>query len=135
MGWPEIMESGTTPESPGRPAPKLLNQVRDAIRVRHYGIRTEDAYVYWMKRFILFHGKQHPRALNAAAVSAFLSHLAADGKVSASTQNQTLSALPAPVPDSRNRRHRAGGAIMVASTANKKPAAPSPVLRVRLPPS
>lgn len=86
------MENGTTPESHGRP-PKLLDQVRDAIRVRHYSIRTEDAYVHWIKRFILFHGKQHPRALDTAAVSAFLSHLAVDGKVSASTQNQALSAL------------------------------------------
>ena len=87
------MENGTTSESPNRPAPKLLDQVRDAVRVRHYSIRTEDAYVNWIKRFILFHGKQHPRELGTAAVSAFLSHLAVDGKVSASTQNQALSAL------------------------------------------
>lgn len=87
------MENGTTPESPNRPAPKLLDQVRDAVRVRHYSIRTEAAYVNWIKRFILFHGKQHPRVLDAAAVSAFLSHLAVDGKVSASTQNQALAAL------------------------------------------
>ncbi|MDP3295087.1 MAG: integron integrase [Nevskia sp.] len=87
------MENGTTPESSNRPAPKLLDQVRDAVRVRHYSIRTEDAYVNWIKRFILFHGKQHPRELGTAAVSAFLSHLAVEGKVSASTQNQALSAL------------------------------------------
>jgi len=88
-----MTENGTSTESSNRPAPKLLDQVRDAVRVRHYSIRTEDAYVNWIKRFILFHGKQHPRELDTAAVSAFLSHLAVDGRVSASTQNQALSAL------------------------------------------
>lgn len=51
------MENGTSTESPIRPAPKLLDQVRDAIRTRHYSIRTEDAYVNWIKRFILFNNK------------------------------------------------------------------------------
>ncbi len=73
--------------------PKLLDQVRDKIRVKHYSIRTETQYLHWIKRFIFFHGKQHPRDLGAAEVEAFLSHLATEGNVSASTQNQALSAL------------------------------------------
>ena len=72
---------------------RLLDQVRDAIRVRHYSIRTEDAYVAWTKRFVLFHGKKHPSAMGAGEVNAFLTHLATEGNVSASTQAQALSAL------------------------------------------
>jgi site-specific recombinase XerD len=71
---------------------KLLDRVRDAIRTRHYSRRTEEAYLSWMRRFIVFHGKRHPRDLGEAEVSAYLSHLAARG-VSASTQNQALSAV------------------------------------------
>jgi integron integrase len=71
----------------------LLDQVRERIRVKHYSIRTETQYVQWVRRFILFHGKQHPRDMGAAEVEAFLTHLAVDGHVSASTQNQALSAL------------------------------------------
>ncbi|MGZ8907443.1 MAG: phage integrase N-terminal SAM-like domain-containing protein, partial [Methylobacter sp.] len=73
--------------------PKLLDQVRDRIRVKHYSIRTETQYVQWIKRFILFHGKRHPQEMGAAEVEAFLTHLAVGGQVSASTQNQALSAL------------------------------------------
>jgi len=73
--------------------PKLLDQVRDKIRVKHYSIRTETQYLQWIKRFIFFHGKRHPREMGAAEVEAFLSHLATEGSVSASTQNQALSAL------------------------------------------
>src|SRR5574340_253814 len=73
--------------------PKLLDEVRAAIRLRHYSIRTERAYVEWIKRYILFHGKRHPREMGAEEVTAFLSHLAVDGKVAASTQNQALAAL------------------------------------------
>jgi integron integrase len=73
--------------------PKLLDQVREAIRVRHYGRRTEEAYVLWIRRFVIFHGKRHPAELGAAEVSAFLSHLATREHVSASTQNQALSAV------------------------------------------
>lgn len=73
--------------------PKLLDQVRDAIRVRHYSMRTEEAYVYWIKRFIFYHEKRHPLHMGEQEVSKFLSHLAVEGKVSASTQNQALSAL------------------------------------------
>ena len=73
--------------------PKLLDRVRSAIRARHYSPRTEEAYVMWIKRFIFFHQKKHPSAMGAEEVNAFLSNLAVEGKVSASTQNQALSAL------------------------------------------
>lgn len=72
--------------------PKLLDQVRDRIRRKHYSLRTEEAYV-WIKRFIFFHGKRHPREMGAAEVEKFLTHLAVAGRVSASTQNQAMSAL------------------------------------------
>lgn len=74
-------------------SPKLLDQVRSAVRVRHYSRRTEEAYVRWVRRFVLFHGKQHPTTLGAGQVSAFLSYLAEEENVAASTQNQALSAL------------------------------------------
>ena len=73
--------------------PKLLDQVRDAIRTRHYSYRTEEAYAGWIKRFILFHHKRHPAEMGAPEVSAFLSSLATAAHVSASTQNQALNAL------------------------------------------
>lgn len=81
------------PSDPGANPPRLLDQVREAIRLRHYSIRTEQAYTDWIKRFILFHGKRHPRELGAAEVERFLTHLAVEGRVAASTQNQALSAL------------------------------------------
>lgn len=74
-------------------SPKLLDQVRGKIRLKHYSIRTEQAYADWIKRFILFFGKRHPRDLGAADVEKFLTHLAVEGKVAASTQNQAKSAL------------------------------------------
>jgi integron integrase len=73
--------------------PKLLDRVREAIRTRHYSRRTEEAYVGWIRRYILHHGKKHPAAMGADEVNAFLSHLAVVGQVSASTQAQALSAL------------------------------------------
>ncbi len=73
--------------------PKLLDRVRERIRVKHYSLRTEDAYLHWTRRFILFHGKRHPREMGGPEVEAFLSHLATAGQVSPSTQNQALSAL------------------------------------------
>ena len=73
--------------------PKLLDRVRTAIRVKHYSRRTEQAYVDWIRRYILFHKKQHPSMLGEAEVSAFLAWLAVERRVSASTQNQALSAL------------------------------------------
>jgi integron integrase len=72
---------------------KLLDQVRAAIRFKHYSLRTEQAYVDWIKRFIIFHGKQHPEKLGADAVREFLSDLASARNVAASTQNQAFSAL------------------------------------------
>jgi integron integrase len=72
---------------------KLLDRLRHACRVRHYSIRTEDAYHDWCRRFILFHGKRHPQEMGAAEINQFLTHLAVAGHVAASTQNQAFSAL------------------------------------------
>ena len=77
----------------GAPAPKLLDRLRDHLRTRHYSIRTETAYVDWARRFILFHGKRHPQEMGAAEVEAFLTHLAVQRQVSASTQNQAKAAI------------------------------------------
>ncbi len=74
-------------------APKLLDRVRDKIRLKHYSLRTEQAYLDWIRRFILHHGKRHPGDMGATEVEAFLTHLAVAGKVAASTQNQAKSAL------------------------------------------
>lgn len=71
----------------------FLEEVRNAIRVKHYSIRTEQVYVDWVKRFILFHGKRHPKEMGAVEVRDFLTHLAVDRHVAASTQNQALNAL------------------------------------------
>jgi len=79
-------------EYPKRQSP-FLEEVRSAIRVRHYSIRTEDAYLAWIKRFILFHGKRHPKDMGEVEVGVFLSHLAVQGNVAPSTQNQALNAL------------------------------------------
>lgn len=77
-----------------RPPPKkLLDQVRDTLRRKHYSFRTEQAYVDWIKRFILFHDKRHPNEMGSAEIEAFLTHLAVDEHVAASTQNQAYSAL------------------------------------------
>lgn len=73
--------------------PKLLYQVRLSVRAKHYSIRTEEAYVNWIKRFILFHNKRYPREMGAPEINAFLSHLAVVKRVAASTQNQALSAI------------------------------------------
>jgi len=73
--------------------PRLLDRVRDKIRLRHYSIRTEQAYCDWIKRFILFHGKRHPEALGAPEVEAFLTHLAVERNVAAATQNLAKSSL------------------------------------------
>ncbi len=74
-------------------APRLLDRVRDKIRLKHYSLRTEQAYTDWIRRFVLFHGKRHPAAMGAPEVEAFLTHLAVARHVSASTQNQAKSAL------------------------------------------
>jgi integron integrase len=72
---------------------KLLDQVRDKIRLKHYSIRTEQAYIDWIKRYVLFHKKRHPLEMGADQVEQFLTHLAVEGKVASSTQNQAKSAL------------------------------------------
>ena len=66
--------------------PKLLDQIRNKLRVKHYAIRTEEQYLHWIKRFILFHGKRHPKDMGAAQIEAFLTNLAEAEKVSASTR-------------------------------------------------
>jgi integron integrase len=81
------------PSLPETRPPRLLEQVRLAVRMRHYSRRTEEAYVTWVRRYVLFHGKRHPSELGAPHVAAFLSSLATAGRVSASTQNQALSAV------------------------------------------
>lgn len=73
--------------------PKLLDCVRNAIRVRHMAPSTEEAYVHWIRRFILFQNKRHPRDMGKAEVERFLTHLAVNKHVAASTQNQALSAI------------------------------------------
>jgi len=73
--------------------PKLLDQVKNLIRTKHYSIRTEEAYVGWIRKFILFHGKRHPREMGENEISAFLTHLAVNRNVAASTQNQAFNAL------------------------------------------
>jgi integron integrase len=85
VGYLELWESLSVP--------KLLEQARDAIRIRHYSIRTEQAYLRWMKHFILFHNKRHPAEMGEQEVTAFLSHLAVNRHVSSSTQNQALAAI------------------------------------------
>ena len=74
------------------PKLRLLDQVREVIRLRHFSLRTEQAYVAWIKRFIFFHNKRHPKEMGRVEIEAFLTHLAVDGNVAASTQNQALSA-------------------------------------------
>ena len=75
------------------PEKRLRDQVRDLARLRHLSLRTEEAYWNWIKRFILFHHKRHPREMSAEEISEFLTHLAVVGRVAASTQNQALNAL------------------------------------------
>ena len=86
-----MQESDACDESPR--TPRLLEQLRVAIRRLHYSARTEETYVHWVKRFIYFSGKRHPATLGAAEVTAFLNYLARERDVAAATQNQALSAL------------------------------------------
>jgi integron integrase len=78
---------------PPSPSPRLLDRVRIALRARHYSLSTEESYVTWIRRFIVFHGKRHPREMREREINAFLSDLAMRHHVSASTQNQALAAL------------------------------------------
>ncbi len=80
----------TTPKPQGK---KLLEQVQDAIRTNHYSLRTEKTYIDWIRRFILYHNKKHPREMGVPEVQEFITHLATQNNVSASTQNQALSAI------------------------------------------
>ena len=73
--------------------PRLLDRVRQALRRKHYSYRTEQAYIQWLKRYILFHNKRHPKDMGPPEIEAFLTHLAVEENVAASTQNQALSAL------------------------------------------
>ncbi len=73
--------------------PNLLDEVRNVIRVKHYSLRTEETYVQWIKRFVLFHNKRHPKYMGGKEISAFLTYLAVEQKVAASTQNQALNAI------------------------------------------
>jgi integron integrase len=88
MVTPNIPDKSTTAQPP-----KFLDQVRDKLRLKHYSIRTEQAYTGWIKRYIYFHGKRHPKDMGAAEIEAFLTYLAVEGNVSASTQNLAKSAL------------------------------------------
>jgi integron integrase len=89
----DTSQLSATAASGVKPSVRLLDRVRDLIRVRHYSIRTEDIYVQWARRFILFHGKRHPLELGSGEVTAFLTYLAVGRNVSPSTQNQAKSAL------------------------------------------
>ena len=86
-----MAERITSPAASNKP--KLLDQVRDVIRRKHYSIRTEQAYIDWIKRFIIYHNKRHPAEMAEEEVARFLTHLARDRDVAPSTQNQALSAL------------------------------------------
>jgi hypothetical protein len=81
-----VRETGPRP-------PRLLDRVREAIRLRHGSPRTEKSYVRWIRRYILFHGKRHPAEMGAPVITRFLSSLAVQGRVAASTQNQAPNAL------------------------------------------
>jgi len=99
LSYPRASESTARPlrvreaDSSGAQKPRLLDRVRAAVRARHYSRRTEKAYVAWIRRYLLFHDKRHPADIGAPEVTRFLSSLAVDGNVAASTQNQALSAL------------------------------------------
>jgi len=73
--------------------PKLLDQVRQVIRIKHYSLRTEESYINWIKRFIFFHNKKHPLEMGEKEIGKFITHLAKNKQVSASTQNQALCAI------------------------------------------
>lgn len=92
MGYAGENEGGA-PAARRPQAPRLMDEVRRRMRLNHYSLRTEQAYTGWVRRFILANGKRHPRELGGAEVERFLSGLAVDGEVAASTQNQALSAL------------------------------------------
>jgi integrase len=85
--------AGTETGEAGPKPKKLLDRAREVLRLRHYSIRTEEAYIAWMRRYILFHNKRHPKEMGPAEIEAFLTDLAVRGNVSSSTQNQAFHAL------------------------------------------
>src|SRR5437762_6243238 len=89
IGFMSTMVASGSPEN----KPKLLERVRDVVRRKQYSIRTEQVYVDWIKRFILYHNKRHPNEMAQEEVAEFLTHLARDRNVAPATQNQALSAL------------------------------------------
>ena len=88
-----MMSDNSSAVSDSVQSPRLLERVRERLRVKHYSLRTETAYLGWIKRFIVFHGKRHPSGMGKTEVEAFLTYLAAERDVAAATQNQALSAL------------------------------------------
>ncbi|MBZ0168229.1 MAG: integron integrase [Kofleriaceae bacterium] len=93
MTSPNLQPAIGTTLPPGAPKPRLLDQVRQAIRTRHLSPKTEEAYVGWIKRFIFFHNKRHPAEMGEQDIARFLTNLASESHVSASTQNQALNAI------------------------------------------
>ena len=85
-----------------KPPKKLLEQVRDIIRIKHYSYRTEETYIFWIRRYTLFHDKRHPKDMSSAEMESFLSHLAVKENVAASTQNQAPPSLHSPFPTTVN---------------------------------
>jgi integron integrase len=88
-----MRHANVTPSVSSQPKKRLLDQVRETVRRKHYSLRTETAYIAWIKRYIFFHHKRHPAEMGAPEIEQFLNHLAVDKKVAAGTQNQALSAL------------------------------------------
>lgn len=88
-----MLDNAPAPSKNKTPPPKLLDQVRDRIRLKHYSLRTEQAYLGWIKRYIIFHNKRHPAEMGRIELESFLTSLAVERNVSASTQTQALSAL------------------------------------------
>jgi len=107
----------------GEKKPKLLDQVREAIRTKHYSPRTEEAYVQWIKRFIFFHNKRHPAEMGELEINQFLSHLAVKGNVASSTQNQALSAILFLYRDVLGRQVGDIGSVMWAKKPKRLPVA------------
>ena len=89
--------SESPPPFTATPPPRLLEQVRDAIRLRHYSLRTEQAYLDWIKRFLLFHHERHPKDMGTAEVRQFLSHLAVDGQGRGVHSKPGIKCLAVPV--------------------------------------
>jgi len=115
-----MADDGRAGRTPGG-GPRLLDRVRAVIRMRHYSLRTEQAYLQWIVRFIRFHGMRHPSEMGADEVRAFLEHLALEGRVASSTQNQALNALGFLYRDVLDLEMPALGAIERASKPRRLP--------------